>query len=106
MPRKWAARGATVVPQRTTGRSDRALELTARPRQLRGRYDPRGTGARAGSGGDRAEVLERPAEKVLAQVEQPGPQRFAIGTRFPTDGRRQSFERANEHRQLEVRGGD
>ena len=64
------------------------------------------TGTRAGSGGDRAQIVERAAEQVLAQVEQARPERAAVDRSMPAHLRREAFERADEHGQLEVGRGD
>src|SRR5581483_6022224 len=52
------------------------------------------------------EIVERPAEQVLAQVEEPGPERAAVELRLPAHERRKPFERSDEDGELEVDGGD
>src|SRR5947209_831359 len=61
-----------------------------------------GTWENLGDGQD-AEVVERAAEQVLAQVEEARPENGAVGDEL--DARRvgEPFERAHEHGQLEVR---
>ncbi len=46
------------------------------------------------------------AEEVLAQVEEAGPERAAIGARPPAHRGREAFEGPDEHGQLEVGRGD
>src|SRR5262249_32374003 len=54
------------------------------------------------SGGDGTQVVQRPAEQVLTQVEQAGPQRAAVDRRLEAHLCREPFERAHQHRELEV----
>src|SRR5215210_8095883 len=54
------------------------------------------------SGGKRAEVFERSAEQVLAEVEEPRPERRAVRRRVHPDCGRQPLECADEHCELEV----
>src|SRR5215203_5136060 len=56
----------------------------------------------ATSGGKRAQVLDRAPEQVLAQVEEPGPERRAVGSRAHPGGRRETLERSHENGQLEI----
>src|SRR5579885_3859705 len=58
------------------------------------------------SGGDRAQVVERAAEQILAQVEEPCPERAAIEPGPPAHRRREPLERPHEHGELEVRNRD
>src|SRR5262245_1723173 len=55
-------------------------------------------------GRERAEVLDRRPEQRVAEVEQPGPQRGAIGRGIEACGDREPLQRADEDRKLEVRG--
>src|SRR4029450_6210439 len=54
------------------------------------------------SGGNRPEVVQRAVEEVLAQVEEPGPERRAIRRPPQPPGGRQPLQRPDEHRELEV----
>src|SRR5918995_5441046 len=54
------------------------------------------------SGGEGPEVLERPAEQVLLEVEQARPEARRVDVALPPGGARQPLERPNEHGQLEV----
>ena len=53
-------------------------------------------------GGKRAQVVDRAVQKVLAQVEEAGPERLAVGHRREADGCGKAFERAHENGELEV----
>src|SRR6188474_1541201 len=53
-------------------------------------------------GGKRAQVVDRAVQEVLAQVEEAGPERLAVGYRGEAGRRRQAFERAHEDGELEV----
>src|SRR3954451_6981258 len=53
-------------------------------------------------GGKRAQVVDRAVQQVLAQVEEAGPERLAVGHRRKAGRRRKAFERAHENGQLEV----
>src|SRR3712207_7870965 len=47
--------------------------------------------------------VERAAQQVLAEVEEPGPERGAIGCGVQPHRRRESLQRAHQHRELQVR---
>src|SRR6186997_2221456 len=53
-------------------------------------------------GGKRAQVVDRAVQEILAQVEEAGPERLAIGHRGEAGRRGQAFERAHENGELEV----
>src|SRR5215208_1584710 len=74
-------------------------------RATRSRFaDP--TTVSATSGGKGAQVLDRTPEQVLAQVEEAGPQRRAVGSRAHPGGRREPLEGAHENGELQIRLGD
>jgi len=56
--------------------------------------------------GERAQVVDRRAEERVAEVEEPGPERGAVGRRIEARGRCEALERPHEHRELEVDGGN
>ena len=56
--------------------------------------------------GERAQVVHRRPEERVLQVEEPGPQRRAVRSGVEARRRREAFERAHEHRELEVDRGD
>src|SRR5262245_60844767 len=56
--------------------------------------------------GECAEVVDRRREQRVAEVEQPGPERRAVGRGVEARGDGEAFERAEHDRELEVRGGD
>jgi MFS family permease len=51
---------------------------------------------------ERADVVESPAEQVLAEVEEPGPQAGTVDLALPASRARQAFERPDEDGELEV----
>src|SRR4029078_2183915 len=53
-------------------------------------------------GGKRAQVVDRAVQEVLAQVEEAGPERLAVGHRRKAGRRGQGFERAHENSELEI----
>ena len=53
-------------------------------------------------GGKRAQVVDRAVQEVLAQVEEAGPERLAVGHRRKAGRRGQAFERAHENGELEI----
>src|SRR6185369_5032060 len=52
--------------------------------------------------GKRAQVVDRAVQEVLAQVEEAGPERLAVGHRRKAGRRGQAFERAHENGELEI----
>src|SRR5882724_10835455 len=60
---------------------------------------PSGVGPLRGQG---AKVLERTAEQVLAQIEEPGPERGAVERGADAGGVGESLQRPDEDRELEV----
>jgi hypothetical protein len=55
-----------------------------------------------GLGGKGAQVFDGPVQKVLAEVEEPGPERRAVGDGGEPSRRREALQSAHEDGELEI----
>ena len=55
---------------------------------------------------ERSQVVDRRAKERVAQVEEAGPERGAVGRTVEAGGIGKALESSHEHRELEIHGGD